>query len=210
MASSVPALSLGSEIYDAVTSPFQGLQSLVSTVAGTLDLHIAIQDASARACRESQALFQSKALQIFGANAGIYKSLWFLPLTDIVYWDWGIITAVDVPGSEFYNVQNVAVEWPGEIKTLVSDLLRDVQGLFPDCMRLMFVMPHKALPEPNIKFFKVQDYDGIDLDYEDDRYYCWEDIEQEICGLWPIFGSYSTPIMEAVEVAPVRDEVGRI
>ncbi|KAI1045696.1 hypothetical protein LB505_004711 [Fusarium chuoi] len=163
MSSLVPTLSLSSNIYKAVISPFQKLQLLLPRVSGTVDVKFTTQDgqqllhlkaeiggarkgfattncattkfhkfnklpvelrttiwrlsfrkprifrlgpipknnetgctrivfphkppASAQACRESQALFKGEARQLFGLNIGIYKSLWFLPSTDIVYWD---------------------------------------------------------------------------------------------------------------------------
>ncbi|RKL45515.1 hypothetical protein BFJ70_g3524 [Fusarium oxysporum] len=86
--------------------------------------------ASAQACRESRALFQAEALQLFGQNIGVYKSLWFLPSLDIFYWNRYNISPGNVPGGDIPCVQNVAVDWPSGDGTDMGEVIDDnVSGL---------------------------------------------------------------------------------
>ncbi|EXL49423.1 hypothetical protein FOCG_09787 [Fusarium oxysporum f. sp. radicis-lycopersici 26381] len=106
--------------------------------------------ASAQACRESRVLFQAEALQLFGQNIGVYKSLWFLPSLDIFYWNRYNISPGNVPGGDIPCVQNVAVDWPSGDGTDMGEVIDDnVSGLQED-----------------VRFTKVKENDDINIEYE--------------------------------------------
>ncbi|KAF5568530.1 hypothetical protein FPANT_14046 [Fusarium pseudoanthophilum] len=166
--------------------------------------------ASAQACRESQALFKGEARQLFGLNSGIYKSLWFLPSTDIVYWDQEMVWEYSLPGpGEIYDVWNVAVKWPDieESDVKLDRLLEDVREMFPDIKKLMFVMRHQPLLDTDISFFQVKDDDEMHIIWHG-GWSSWGGIRRDIHEYWPKCGHEGhtvVPMMEAVEVMPVRD-----
>ncbi|CVK83383.1 uncharacterized protein FMAN_00855 [Fusarium mangiferae] len=165
--------------------------------------------ASAQACRESQALFKGEARQLFGLNLGIYKSLWFLPSTDIVYWDEEMVCRYLLPGTdEIDDVWNVAVKWPDteESNDKLDRLLEDVREMFPDCKRLMFVMRHQPLLDTDISFIQVKDDDEMHIRWHGD-WSTWGEIKRDIHEYWPRYKHEDhtvVPMMEVVEVMRVR------
>ncbi|KAG5777943.1 hypothetical protein H9Q73_008391 [Fusarium xylarioides] len=166
--------------------------------------------ASAQACRESQALFKGEARQLFGLNSGIYKSLWVLPSTDIVYWDKETVWKYSLLGpDEIYDVWNVAVKWPDidESDVKLDRLLEDVREMFPDIKRLMFVMRHQPLLDTDISFIQVKDDDEMHIIWHGE-WSSWGDIRRDIHEYWPEYEHEDhtvVPMMEAVEVMSVRD-----
>ncbi|VTT73009.1 unnamed protein product [Fusarium fujikuroi] len=166
--------------------------------------------ASAQACRESQALFKGEARQLFGLNIGIYKSLWFLPSTDIVYWDKEMVCRYLLPGTdEIDDVWNVAMKWPDieESDVKLDPLLEDVREMFPDCKRLMFVMRHQPLLDTDISFIQVKDDDKMHIRWHGD-WSSWGDIRRDIHEYWPKYDHEDhtvVPMVEAVKVMRVRD-----
>ncbi|EXK47731.1 hypothetical protein FOMG_00993 [Fusarium oxysporum f. sp. melonis 26406] len=96
--------------------------------------------ASAQACRESRALFQAEALQLFGQNIGVYRSLWFLPSLDIFYWNRYNISPGNVPGGDIPCFQN----------------------------KVLFAARHHPLPDTDVRFTKVKEDDDINIEYEED------------------------------------------
>ncbi|PCD45429.1 hypothetical protein AU210_000863 [Fusarium oxysporum f. sp. radicis-cucumerinum] len=122
--------------------------------------------ASAQACRESRALFQAEALQLFGQNIGVYKSLWFLPSLDIFYWNRYNISPGNVPGGDIPCVQNVAVDWPSGDGTDMGEVIDDIWCMFLDCKKVLFVMRHHPLPDTDVRFTKVKENDDINIEYE--------------------------------------------
>ncbi|KAI1023616.1 hypothetical protein LB503_001066 [Fusarium chuoi] len=166
--------------------------------------------ASAQACRECQALFKGEARQLFGLNIGIYKSLWFLPSTDIFYWDKEMVCRYLLPGTdEIDDVWNVAVKWPDieESDVKLDRLLEDVREMFPDCKRLIFVMRHQPLLDTDVSFIQIKDDDEMHIRWHGD-WSSWGDIKRDIHEYWPKYKHEDhtvVPMMEAVEVMRVRD-----
>ncbi|KAH7181368.1 hypothetical protein DER46DRAFT_653530 [Fusarium sp. MPI-SDFR-AT-0072] len=136
--------------------------------------------ASAQACRESRGLFQAEALQLFGRNIGVYKSLWFLPSLDIVYWNSG-------DGTD------------------MGEVIDDIWCMFPDHKKVLFVMRHHPLPDTDVRFTIVKEDDDINIEYEED-WWQWGHIWSQLRDPWPTYCIGGPPEMEAVEVVPVRDE----
>ncbi|KAL7761603.1 hypothetical protein ACKLNR_008138 [Fusarium oxysporum f. sp. zingiberi] len=161
--------------------------------------------ASAQACRESRALFQAEALQLFGQNIGVYKSLWFLPSLDIFYWNRYNISPGNVPGGDIPCVQNVAVDWPSGDGTDMGEVIDDIWCMFLDCKKVLFVMRHHPLPDTDVRFTKVKEDDDINIEYEED-WWQWGHIWPQLRDSWPTYCIGGPPEMEAVEVVPVRDE----
>ncbi|CAJ0546133.1 Ff.00g096060.m01.CDS01 [Fusarium sp. VM40] len=161
--------------------------------------------ACAQACREPRAVFKTEAKQLFGLNDGIYKSLWFSPSTDIVYWDREIVSAFRLGnfGSDFPDIRNLAVDCPGDDDLELEILLRDVSSMFPDCKRLIVVMVHQPLSTRDVSFTKIKDDDEMNIPFSGD--WCqWGEIRREISELFPLNYKKEKPSIEGVEVTAVR------
>ncbi|KAF5660960.1 hypothetical protein FHETE_8625 [Fusarium heterosporum] len=163
--------------------------------------------APARACRESQALFRAGAKQLFGMNEGVYKSLWFVPSRDIVYWDTDINDADTLLNfaPDYLNLQNVAVDWPGDNELELYCLLKEVFERFPDIARLIIVMTHIPLPSGDVKFTHIRDNDPMHIAFQDD-WLDWDEL-RDLIEIWlpDDHNKINAQSIEGVEVSLVRD-----
>ncbi|KAM0443624.1 hypothetical protein ACHAQK_003271 [Fusarium lateritium] len=162
--------------------------------------------ACAQACREPRTIFTAEAKQLFGSNEGIYKSLWFSPSTDIVYWDLESIPPYSLEDLThgFPDVQNLAVDWPGHDDLALEELLGNASSFFHNCKRLIIVMVHKPLPDGDVSFTKVEDDDEMNILFLDD-WYQWGELRQEISERVPLRHKQELSSIEGVEVTPVRN-----
>ncbi|KAM0246318.1 hypothetical protein ACHAP5_004791 [Fusarium lateritium] len=162
--------------------------------------------ACAQACREPRAIFTAEAKQLFGSNEGIYRSLWFSPSTDIVYWDLKSIRPYRLEdlNPDFTYIQNLAVDWPGQDELDLEVLLENASSFFHNCKRLIIVMVHKPLPDGDVSFNKVKDDDEMNILFLDD-WYQWGELRQEISERFPLSHEQELLSIEGVEVAPVRN-----
>jgi hypothetical protein len=164
--------------------------------------------ACAQACREPRTIFKAEAKQLFGLNGGIYKSLWFSPSKDIVYWEKRTFVTIGLGlenyGHDFPDIQNLAVGWPGDDGSDSEVLLGNVSTIFPGCKRLIMVMEHPFLPDGgDVSFTKVKDDDEMNILFSED--FCqWGEIRRELSERFPLHGKQEIPNIEAVEVTPVR------
>ncbi|KAM0214306.1 hypothetical protein ACHAQD_008939 [Fusarium lateritium] len=101
-------------------------------------------------------------------------------------------------GSEFPDIQNLAVDWPGEDDSDLDELLEDVSSFFPDCKRLIVVMAHQPLPNGDVK-----DEDEMNITFLGD-WFQWDEMKREISERFPLYPKQELPSIEGVEVAPVR------
>jgi hypothetical protein len=163
--------------------------------------------ACAQACREPHAIFKAEAKQLFGLNNGIYKSLWFSPSTDIIYWEKETTTPISplYEGYIFPDIQNVAVGWPREDSSDLEVVLGNVSTIFPGCKKLIMAMEHRLLPYGgDISFTKVKDDDEMNISFLDN--WCrWGEIRRELSERFPLHDQQEIPSIEAVEVTPVRN-----
>ncbi|KAH6961308.1 hypothetical protein HG530_005115 [Fusarium avenaceum] len=162
--------------------------------------------ACAHACREPRTIFKTESKQILGLNKGIYKSFWFSPSTDIVYWDMETIPHFTPeefgPGSP--DAQNLAVDLPQEWGVNLDQLLENISSTFPDCKRLIVVMVFRPLPNHDVSFTKVKDDDKMNIPFLGD-WQKWSEIQREISERYPIRHKKEKPSIEGVEVASNHD-----
>ncbi|KAJ3527178.1 hypothetical protein NM208_g10832 [Fusarium decemcellulare] len=127
---------------------------------------------STQACQESRSIAQADGQFYFGSNGGVRKSLWFSPSRDIIYFEsWA--QWLDIYRHNLDEVKNVAVKWPGEDMDDMVELLTTVEGLFPDCKRLLFVMDYELLPDDDIEFFPIRRNEDVRLNFDNDLLDTW-------------------------------------
>jgi hypothetical protein len=164
--------------------------------------------ACAQACRESRAIFKAEAKQLFGPDGGIYKSLWFSPSTDIVYWEKRMIIPLGQEVFVYFNdkfpdVQKLAVDWPGKNPMDLEVLFEITSNAFPGCKRLIIVMEHLPLPDGDVSFTKVKNENEMQICLEEDWCY-WGEIQRGISARFPLHGKQEMPSIECMEVTSVR------